>query len=203
MPSFAENTTKWPVFSAEKITILLKIWPEVKVTGKGHVAYQLIRIVELNTSDLFSSLWHVSIKSYSQKTAGDRSWPEMTSGAHRGVTGAFFLFSVSCLPMNRCLRAFWTIFVQKRRISIFSHWLIMERSQNWPDLRSQISKIRDIHFIHTVTHINRWKFQSDRSVGVAIASLWTFSEVRSLDVTWWPDLERPRSEIFTTCAEMM
>ena len=34
-------------------------------------------------------------------------------------------------------------------------WLIMERLLNWPDLRSPISKLRDIHFIDTVTDINR------------------------------------------------
>ena len=31
----------------------------------------------------------------------------------------------------------------------------MERSQNSPDLRSQIAKFRDTYFIDTVTHNNR------------------------------------------------
>ena len=40
--------------------------------GKGHDAYQSIRIVGLSTSMVFSSLEPVSIKSYWQKkTAGD------------------------------------------------------------------------------------------------------------------------------------
>ena len=55
--------------------------------GKDHVAYRLIRMVSLNTSMVFSSLWMVSIKSYCQKTAGDLSWPEMTLASWRGVTG--------------------------------------------------------------------------------------------------------------------
>ena len=36
------------------------------LTRKSHVAYQSIRIVELNTSDMFSPLQHFSIKSYSK-----------------------------------------------------------------------------------------------------------------------------------------
>ena len=79
----------------------------------------------------------------------------------------------------------------------------MERSQNWPDLRSSISKFRDIRFIDTGTDINRWKFQGDRSFGVAMTNIQSFSEERSLDVTWWPDLEWPGSEIFTKFAEKM
>ena len=79
----------------------------------------------------------------------------------------------------------------------------MERLQNWPDLRSRISKFWDIRFIDTGTDINRWKFQGDRSFGVAMTNIQSFSEVRSLDVTWWPDLEWPGSEIFTKCAEKM
>ena len=71
----------------------------------------------------------------------------------------------------------------------------MERSQTWPDLGSPISKFRDKHFMDTVTDINHWKFQGDRSFGLAMANIQFFSEVRSLDVTWWPDLESPGSEI--------
>ena len=63
----------------------------------------------------------------------------------------------------------------------------MERSQNWPDLRSPISKFRDKHFIDIITDINRWKFQSDLAFGVAMTCFQTFSEVKSL-VTWSPDL---------------
>ena len=68
-------------------------------------------------------------------------------------------------------------------ISIFSHLLIMERSQNWPDVRSPISFFRNIRSIHTGTDINRWKFQGDRSFGVAMTNIQNLSEVRSLDVT--------------------
>ena len=79
----------------------------------------------------------------------------------------------------------------------------MERSQKWPDLRSPISKFWDIHFIDTVACSNRWKFQGNRSVGVALTKIQTFYEMTSLDVTWWPNLAWPGSEIFTICVEMM
>ena len=98
------------------------------------------------------------------------------------------MFSVSKPLVIQCLGVFIMSFVQNRRISIFSHWLIMVRSQNWPDLRSSISKFWDIHFVHANALSNRWKFQSDRSLGVAMADIETFYEVRSLQVTWWPDL---------------
>ena len=91
----------------------------------------------------------------------------------------------------------------KRRLSFFSHWLIMERSQNWPNLRSPISKFWDIHFIDTLACSNRWKFKDYRLIGVALRNIQTYYEVRSLDVTWWPDLAWPGFEIFTTCAEKM
>ena len=42
----------------------------------------------------------------------------------------------------------------------------------------------DRHFIDTVTDINRRNFQGERSFSVATTSIQTFSEVRSLDVTW-------------------
>ena len=85
----------------------------------------------------------------------------------------------------------------------FAHWLIMGRSQNWPDLRSPTSKIRDIHFVHLVTLSNCWKFQSDRTTLVARARVWTFSEVGSLNLTWWPDLWWPGAKIFRDYAEKM
>ena len=64
-------------------------------------------------------------------------------------------------------------------------------------------KFRDIRFIDTGTNINRWQFQGDRSLDVAMTNIQSFSEVRTLDVTWWPDLEWPGSQIFTKCAEKM
>ena len=133
-------------------------------------------------------------------TVHDLKWPWRHD---EGSPVTIFRLRMSILPVTRCLRVFWMVFVQKRRLSFFSPWLIMERSQNWPDLRSPISKFRDIRFIDTGTDINRWKFQGNRLFGVAMTNIRSFSEVRSLDVTWWPDHEWPGSEIFTKCAEKM
>ena len=133
-------------------------------------------------------------------TFRDLKWPWWHD---EGSPVTIFRLRMSILPVVRCLRVFWMVFVQKRRLSFFSPWLIMERSQNWPDIRSPISKFRYVCFIDTGADINRWKFQGNRSVGVALTSIQTFYEVRSLDVTWWPDLAWPGSEIFTTYAEKM
>ena len=85
----------------------------------------------------------------------------------------------------------------------FSHWLIMGRSWNWPDLRSQISKIRDIHFVDTIALINSWNFYIDHSTVVALVQVQTFGEVGSLKVTWWPDLGSHGANFLAQYAEMM
>ena len=44
-------------------------------------------------------------------------------------------------------------------------------------------------YVNTVTNINHWKFRGDWSLSVAMTtSIQNFPEVRSPDVTWWPDL---------------
>ena len=57
-------------------------------------------------------------------------------GHEEGSLVAMLRIGVSSLPVNRCLRAFQMVFAQKRRLSIFSHCLIIERPQNWPSLGS-------------------------------------------------------------------
>ena len=71
---------------------------------------------------------------------------------------------------------------------VFPHWLIMERSRDWPDLRSPISKIRNIQIVGIYTLMKSCKFQIFRIATVGWARLQTFLVVRSLNVTWWPDL---------------
>ena len=116
-----------------------------------------------------------------------------------GLLGAVFRFRVSSLPETRCLRVLRMVFVQKKRLSIVSHWLIIERSQNWPELRSRISKFWDKHFIDTDTGINRWKFQRYHSVGVAMASIQTF--MRWGHLTWPGDLTL--SDLFLKVSQHM
>ena len=62
----------------------------------------------------------------------------------------------------------------------------MKRSQSWTDPGSPILTLRDTHFKDPARDIICWKFQCDKLFGVAMTSIQTFSEVRSLDVTWWP-----------------
>ena len=100
---------------------------------------------------------------------------------------AIFWLRVSGLPATQRLRVF-LMFFPKKHLSFFSHWLIMERSQNWPDLESRISKFWDIHFIDTGTDINCWKFQGDQAFSVAMRSIQTFfwGEVSWHDLVTWP-----------------
>ena len=74
----------------------------------------------------------------------DLNWP---CGHDQGSLVASFRFRV--LPVTRCFMVLRMVFVPNQCFSIFSHWLIMERSQNWFDFRSPISKCWDKHFIDT------------------------------------------------------
>ena len=79
----------------------------------------------------------------------------------------------------------------------------MGRSQKWPDLRSPISKIRDIRFVGTDVLIIFRKFHKFPWNIVAVARLESYFVVGSLDLTWWPDLTWHWVEIFTKVAEKM
>ena len=79
----------------------------------------------------------------------------------------------------------------------------MRRSQKWPDLRSPISKIRDIRFVVTDDLIIFRKFHNFPWNIVAAARWESYFVVGSLDLTWWPDLTWPWVEIFTKVAEKM
>ena len=66
----------------------------------------------------------------------------------------------------------------------FSHCLIMRRSQNWPDLRSLRSKIRDIRFVGNDGFMISWNLYMDRSRTVSTVASQIFQEIGSLDLTW-------------------
>ena len=57
-------------------------------------------------------------------TFHDMKWPWRHD---EGSLVAIFRLKVSSLPVTRCLRVFLMVFLQKRRLSFFSHWLIVER----------------------------------------------------------------------------
>ena len=89
------------------------------------------------------------------------------------------------------------------RVDFLPIWLTMGRSQKWPDLRSPISKIRDIRFVGTDDLIIFRKFHNFPWNIVAVARLESYFVVGSLDLTWWPDLTWHWVEIFTKVAEKM
>ena len=79
----------------------------------------------------------------------------------------------------------------------------MGRSQKRPDLRSPISKIRDMSFVGTGDLIIFRKFHNFPWNIVAVARLESYFVIGSLDLTWWPDLTWHWVEIFTKVAEKM
>ena len=126
-----------------------KTWPQVKVmTWPEKVMLHISRSAWSTWTHLWSfhrSSWSLS-KVIPEKllvTFHDLKWPWWHD---EGSSVALFRLRVSSLPPTRCLRVFWMDFVQKRRFSFLSRWLIMERLQNWPELRSPISNFRDKRF---------------------------------------------------------
>ena len=68
-------------------------------------------------------------------------------------------------------------------IFIFPHRLIMERSENGPDLRSLKSKLRDIRAVCTNSPINSQTLHFNQ-LNVVTAQSQIFLEVGSLDLIW-------------------
>ena len=64
-------------------------------------------------------------------TFHDLKWPWWHD---EGSPVTKFLLRMSIIPVTRCLRVFWMVFVQKRRLSFFSHWLIIREvaKLTWP-----------------------------------------------------------------------
>ena len=78
-------------------------------------------------------------------------------------------------------------FHPKEAFSIVFHWLIIEVAElTWADVTG--IKSRDTYTFHWYCYsYQSLSFLSHRSIGVAMTSIQTFSEVWSLNVTWWPD----------------
>ena len=116
-------------------------------------------------------------------TFHDLKWPWRHD---EGSPVTIFRLRMSILPVTRCLRVLWMVFVQKRPF-IFLPLTYNGEVAKLTDLRSPISKFRDIRFIDTGTNINGWKLQGDRSFGVAMANIQSFSEVVIWrDLVTWP-----------------
>ena len=128
--------------------VMLKIWPQVKVMTWSEK-------VMLHINQFVSSAWthllcfHRSSWSLSKVIPEKLLWSSMTWNDLGDMVQGAFGHNIPTQGVNSTcnlmFESFWMVFVQKRRLSFFSRWLIMERSQNWPDLRSPISKFRDIY----------------------------------------------------------
>ena len=129
-----------------------------------------LSVMLLHQSYFFTLVLFCLFLKINQMRWNDLRW---SWGHDEGSLVASFRFRVSSLPVTWCLRMLRMVFIQNRRLSNFSHWLIMETSQNWHNLRSPISKFRDTSFIDTITAINHWKYQGGHSVGVAMTSIQT------------------------------
>ena len=118
------------------------------LTQTYHDAYHSIRLDKTSQSNLFWSLYLVSIKSYCEEIVGNLWWRHATSTAHR--RGQRCTYQLKWLA-NTTFYMFWLlrmVMTQTKMKWNFSHWLIMGRSQNRPDLRSKIKKIRDKYFVY-------------------------------------------------------
>ena len=147
--------------------MIYKMTSKVKVenlnSGQGHdltqtwyATYHSIRLDRTNTSNLFWSLYLVSIKNNCDNI-GDLWWSHATSNAH--CRGHRCICQLRWL-VNTTFCMFWLlrmILTQIRMKWNISHLFITVRSQNWPDLRTKIWKIRDIHFANHVTLNKLWR----------------------------------------------
>ena len=168
-----------------------------ELIGKGHAAYQSIRIVDLNTSKVFLSLYLVYQYLMPKKllvTFHDLRWPQRHE---EGSLAASFRFRVSSLPCYPMLESVKNGIRPKEVPFIFLSLTCNGKVANWLDLRSHISKFQDKHFMDTVSRINLWTLRVSRRL---------FSR-RSYDehsycflrwghlTTWWLDLEWPGSKL--------
>ena len=166
----------WYIFWPWKV--MLKIWPQVKVmTWPEKIMFHISR----SASSAWTHLWCFHRSSWSLSkvileklmvTFHDLKWPWW----RRGVIGHNISTQGVNSTSNPMFESVLNVFCSKEAHFIFLllTYIIMERSQNWPDLRSPISKFWDIYFIDTVACSNRWKFQGNRSVGIALTNIQTF-----------------------------
>ena len=93
-----------------------------------------------------------------------------------------------------------------KRISIFSHRLVMQRSWIWPDLRSQIYKLWDIQIVHGGTLIKTWRAEIDPYPWKTLALAWFQTFLRWGQQTASSDLNWPDPVFFfflSKCAQWM
>ena len=125
---------------------------ESVTSGQGdltqtYVEYHSICLDKTNSSNLFWSLYLVSIKSDCEKTVGDLWWRHATSTAH--CRGQRCTCQLNWL-VNTMFCMFWVlgmVLTQTKMKFNFSRWGIMGRSQHWPDLRYHKSEIHIFYIL--------------------------------------------------------
>ena len=100
----------------------------------------------------------------------------------------------------------WTVPIhiwEKESIWVFLLWITIGWSRNRTDLRSTISKTRNIQIGNTYALMKFIKFQTSRTRPGGWAWPPTFLEVRSLGVTCWHGPTWPGIKMCIQCAELM
>ena len=129
------------------------------LTQTHHFSYHPIFLNNTNPSNLFWSLYLVSMKSYYEETAGDIWWRHATSNArcrgHRCTCQHKWL-------VNTTFCMFWLlrmVLTQTKMKLNLSHWLIMTGHKIDVTLGQRYKKkIRVVYFIDPVTLNTLWKF---------------------------------------------
>ena len=186
---------------------MLKIWPQVKVmTWSEKFMLHTNRSVSSSSTHLrcFHRFSLPLSKVIAEKTAGDLSWPEMTLETWWRVTGRNIRIQGVKPPCKPMFESVSNVFCPKEAPFNFLPFTYNGEVAKliWPSVTDII--------------ISRWTFyrycSGCQMLQVlrwsvircsCMTSIQTFSEVRSLDVTWWPGLEWPGSEIVTICVEKM
>ena len=149
---------------------MLKIWPKVKViTWSEKVMLHISRSV----SSAWRHKWscHRSILSLSKVLPNNCWWPLMTWNGlvtletWGGLTGENIMIQGVDSTCNLNFKS-----VSNVCLSIFSVHLYGKAAKvTWPWVTGiKIPRYTYLHFIGTVTDINRWKFHADRSFSVAM-----------------------------------
>ena len=194
----SSRRVEWYIIWPGKVK--LKIWPQVRVmTWPKHIMLHIIRFLSIRQTHQTS--FEACILSQSKVivrkllvTYGDVTRRPMLVAE---VIGA----PVRLVSITFCVWLLRMVLTQTKMKWNLSHGLIIGRSQNWPDIRSNMYKIQDIHFVDHVTLNNLCKFYSDRSIDVSRGRVLFYSQVGSLDLVTWPLMTW--SCFFSTYAEKM
>ena len=107
---------------------------------------------------------------------------------------------------DACISSQWKLITQKPFVTL--------EDVTWPDMHlgevTKLTRTRSTYIgipkdaICRYHHSNQLLKVSSRSrMSCSCSASWLFLNMRSLDLTWWPDLERSGAEIFTQSVKRM